>query len=611
MSTPVQPRTPAAPGADPSAPGRPQALRLVLDTWRAVRNHWRAAVAFFLLANGLVLGAIMVCPRAYVSEAKLNVAVGRENATIDPTASAGGQTIGLNDNGRENELNTALDVLGSRAVMEYVATQIGPEPILRGSPLPPRGTAAGAADAAATRDPAEVAGIDRGPLAAIGLSDPVGRFEKAVQDLQEMVEVQANKKSSVVSVRAKADSPRLARRIAEEVIDGFKQEYREAMTISGSYEFFATEAEDVKAALDAAADELTAEKNRLGLSTIEGRRRQLEDRLAATRTALLSQEQDLAAARAELDRYREHLADLPREVDSGTTRMAATGAADATRRQLADLKIRRQELEEKYTDTHPSVKAVNRQIAAAESEIESLADADPQVTRSPNPTWQQLELAMSQKQSAAAGSEAAAATLREQLTGVRREVAELNASETKLRTLEGERDAFAAAYAQTLEKREQARVGRKLGEAAISSVNVFQPASFNAKPVSPNKRLIAAAGLLFAGFGGLGLALFLEYRDLFAAALDPRPQPADRRAAVRAAADRRGAAGRYEPAAPARTRPTAVPAGTFAASPAPPDPSPAHAAVVAAGLRGDLPDPTDGSESGRHLNGAAFDPGPR
>ena len=63
-----------------------------------------------------------------------------------------------------------------------------------------------------------------------------------------------------------------------------------------------------------------------------------------------------------------------------------------------------------------------------------------------------------------------------------------------------------ANYRKYLENLEQARINQALQNEKISSINVIQPASFVEKPVSPNKLIVIALGLLLALAGPVCLA---------------------------------------------------------------------------------------------------------
>ena len=82
----------------------------------------------FCSVVALTLLAIALWPRSYSSEAKLVIRVGRESVGLDPTATTG-STIMLQKT-QEDEVNSALDILNSRQVLQRVVDAVGAKRIL-------------------------------------------------------------------------------------------------------------------------------------------------------------------------------------------------------------------------------------------------------------------------------------------------------------------------------------------------------------------------------------------------------------------------------------------------------------------------------------------------
>src|SRR5437773_1976209 len=86
------------------------------DLGRALFRHKGKATLFFLAVLAGVTLWTLLSPRAYRSQAKLFVRLGRENATLDPTASFGQPPVVAVPQSRENEINTAAEILKSRVL---------------------------------------------------------------------------------------------------------------------------------------------------------------------------------------------------------------------------------------------------------------------------------------------------------------------------------------------------------------------------------------------------------------------------------------------------------------------------------------------------------------
>jgi uncharacterized protein involved in exopolysaccharide biosynthesis len=88
--------------------------------------------------------------------------------------------------------------------------------------------------------------------------------------------------------------------------------------------------------------------------------------------------------------------------------------------------------------------------------------------------------------------------------------AKLNRDEVMIGQLQKAVDLSANNYAQYQELYEQSRIEEALHSSQFTNVRVVQPPSFVPKPISPNRKLIAAAGLVAATTGAILTVFFFE-----------------------------------------------------------------------------------------------------
>lgn len=503
-----------------------------------IRRPWRSVfLAIGTLA--VVVGAWMVAPRSYSSEAKLFVRVGRETVTLDPTATTG-QTISIYE-ARETELNSALDILSSRAVHEMVVDRLGAAVVLGKAKVPARsndatgsGTQLAKAgpgerrrNATAQRDPAgprspristvsETAGVTAASQAGeaatqekVAVVDLKAR-ETAVQNLARMVSVAQGKKSGVITVSAKAETPELAQRILETTVDCFREQHLRMNRTAGSYEFFVEQVAEVKRQLAQASEELRQAKDRLGITSIEGHRKLLQDQLTALSTARLEAESSLATSVATARELRKRLDKIPTmQVSLETTGMAADGR-ERTRQQLSELELREQQLLVKYTEAHPEVVAVRQQAARAKALLSGSAGDTASRTRAPNPVIQQLELRVAEEEARTEAARARAEVLQADTRAVQSRLETLNGSEGEIQRLEKQVETLQASLKGYVEKTEQARINQRLVEERISNINEVQPATLSANANSPSAKTVGLLGCVLAMLSGLGIPLTWE-----------------------------------------------------------------------------------------------------
>src|SRR5687768_9447134 len=92
-------------------------------------RHKKKVLAFVLATAAAATLVILYAPRTFRSEARLFLQVGRESVRLDPTATTG-ETIALQQSGRDNEVATTIEVLKSRAIVEKAVERLTPEVVL-------------------------------------------------------------------------------------------------------------------------------------------------------------------------------------------------------------------------------------------------------------------------------------------------------------------------------------------------------------------------------------------------------------------------------------------------------------------------------------------------
>lgn len=482
----------------------PRSLQDILDL---VHRHRIRALQVFLGVLGLTILGLVVAPRAFQSEAKLFVRVGRESIGLDPTATTA-QTISVSDS-REFEMNSVMDVIDSRAVLERVVDTLGADVVVSGRvpKVPPT--------AAITPVPAPAEP-----------GDPMLR-EQAIRELADSIRTKSSKRSSVISISCKSSSPETAQHFLRTFLDSFQALHMHANRVTGSHSFFEEQCRLQAEELKSATHELSRAKSTIGLTSLEGRQKTLEDQVSAIQSAAVKNATALASSEATIRSLRETLGRLPDKVVTQEVTGFPEDAVGATRRHVADLKLKEQEMLVRFTAQHPYVSAIRQQIVSAER---ALANPDPEIrqaTRSSNPNRDQLHLRLLSEEATAAALRAEATSLREQSKFLRDELELLNSNDSEITRLQQRVDVLKSSLKGYTEKLEQARIDQALASESISNVSVVQPATYSPKPVSPKKSLVLAAGLVVAVLSALGTIVACEYvrPELLTMPFRPAPAP--------------------------------------------------------------------------------------
>jgi uncharacterized protein involved in exopolysaccharide biosynthesis len=473
------------------------------NVFRALRRHARKAIAFFVCANVLVVAALLFWPRTYRSEGRLFVRLGRESVTLDPTATTG-QTIAVNES-REVEINSIEEVLKGRAIAEKVVDALGPDTVLA---TKKSSTTGGGDDDSPSWTAQAIA-----QLKSLSGSKPVSDREQAATVLMSSLKVWVPKKTSVVCVQYEAETPELAQQVVATLINKYLEEHARVNRTAGSHDFFVEQSKLLEVRLRQAQDELRDAKNSMGLTTIEGQRRTLQDEIGAIELQLISTVSELSASEAKADDLARTIDGLPERLVTQDVSGFPNVAADGMREVLYQLQVRERELRAKFTDEHPQVMAIREQVNESQAILDAQQVQRTQSTSAVHPGRQQLELTLLNEQAHVASLRARAQSLQTQHVAVLDKLKTLNNDEVRIAQMARSVDMAETNYRTYADKLELARIDQQLESERISNVNVVQPASYMAKAARPNRLLVLVLGVMVATLGALGVALLAEYLD--------------------------------------------------------------------------------------------------
>jgi polysaccharide biosynthesis transport protein len=483
---------------------------------RILFRHRRKMAMFFAAAVSSTLAIIAFYPRSYSSESKLFIRVGRESVGLDPTATTG-QTIMLQKS-QFDEVNSALDILNSHEVQRRVVEQIGADRILREEP-----TMDSAAQEPGVRVDSWATKIRRAPtvarswldtaLAHLRLSDPGTETDRAIRQVADGVRVWAPKQSTIITIRYVAGSPRLAHDVVDAITKVFLDEHRRLNQTEGSLAFFTEQADSLHREVTAAQAELRDQKNAFQVASINSRRTILEQQIQNVDIERLGVARDLAFTGAKVDELARAIAGLEPELVTNRVAGFANEAKDGMREKLYELEIEETKLRARYNDDHPLLLQIQRQRKQAEEILTNLPDARTQTTAALNPNQRKLELELMQATATAEALRAREKTAQGQHAQLRTDLQALNNQEVQLAELERKVELLDGKYRMHVEKLEQARLNDAMGRDGIRNIQLAQPASLVLKPVSPNKRLTLAVGLMIGLVGSFGWALLAENLD--------------------------------------------------------------------------------------------------
>lgn len=464
-----------------------------------------AAVVSSLLLAWLLL---QVWPKKYESEAKLMIRVGRESVALDPTATTS-QTLMLQKT-QEEEVNSALDLLRSRRVAERTVDRLGAEHINAGN-LPVKDGAPAPAGLARWSDRAarSVEALLLPVLFASGIKENLSQRELAIMDLLKTVEIKAERRSAVVSIRAYSRTPEMAQAIAQTLSEEFFSEYLEVTHNSGSYEFFSRQAQAANDSRSALADEKNRFMHERNLVAISANQAILVDQLGAIERDVISAQAELDQALAEIDDVADKLQAIPAEVVA-EKKESSDSTWSGMRQQVYALELEERQSAAKYPDGNPLLLQTREKLRGAQAILSQLESERVDESKTPNPMRLRLEEELQRLETKVVGLRANLQLRQAQHAEVQRRISEILDSERDLERIEREIKMADTRLDLLRQKHEEARIMSEMQADRISNLSLFQPATLVERPASPNKKLLFLAFGVLGLAGSVALALFQE-----------------------------------------------------------------------------------------------------
>ena len=232
------------------------------------------------------------------------------------------------------------------------------------------------------------------------------------------------------------------------------------------------------------------------------------DRLKALEVALADLQSKFSEDHPDVRKVRREIAELKKM--AGQT----GGSASIRRQKLTQLRAELAEKQGKYSDQHPEVKKLKNEIARLE-QTPATVNPPKQVTEPENPAYISLTTQIKSAEADIASLRSQQAGLREKLQMYRQRLEEAPKVEQEYLALTRDYQNASQKHQEVMNKILEARISEGMEEHQKGEkFTLIDPASFPEKPVSPKRWLILLAGVIMslgAGFGTVALAEHLDH----------------------------------------------------------------------------------------------------
>ncbi len=393
---------------------------------------------------------------------------------------------------------TAIQAMRSRTILEHVVDEVGVDAILRGTLEGDR------------RSGGILSGFKAIVSGLCSVFDPSEPREKAIRLLEEEIDIEAERGSSVLKVSYRTKSPQMARLVADAWTKHCRNEYAKMHSHPGSLEFFESQERELLHALEEARYKLRAKKSEYGLVTIVGQQEFIQSQIQVMTAALLEARSQYAAAQARVKTYEQAFRSTSDKITTSKATADSSESIDRMRDRLFALEIEEKELASRFKSEHPTYLAAKAQLDEARRVYDSQKPSKEETIEGINPAHVTLNEMMT---AAMADRDAYKAKVEETESSLAKlDVSrfQINQQEADLAAIQRSVDALEARYRIHFEKHEQARFAAQLEQNHVSSISVIQPASFVQRPASPNIKLCVVLGLMGSLLLATGYCILLE-----------------------------------------------------------------------------------------------------
>ena len=469
----------------------PTIVRASLRDFLSVIFKRKAQILLFFFATvcTVTIGTFMAKP-TYEAKAQILVKAGRESMYVPPTGS--GNAVVSND--REEQINSEIEILKSRSLLEKVIAKLGPTAIYP-----------------------DLAETKKGWLATLIPSRQRENFtlgEKALPTLQKKIEIQGIKKSNVIEIGFKHSDPRTAAAVVNTLAAVYLDRHVDVHKAPHSYEFFQEQSNFLKEKLGRNEARLKELKKKYNVTELDAQQTMLLQRIQDQRMALNQTESQIVEVENRISLLNRQFAETPKTIDQGEETDHNSLLINTLEARLVELQLKEKELLTKYTDNSRLVQSVKDEIGIVENKLAQYENKRfGKKSSGVNPTHRRLHEDLLHNKVEFKALQAKREAQTGQLAKYEQELEALNKIEVEHDQLEQEVAVDRQNYRLYLTKFEESRITDAMDSEKMVSVSLIESAEKPLKPISPKKLLNLVLGLFLGAFGGLGLAFFLHYLD--------------------------------------------------------------------------------------------------
>jgi uncharacterized protein involved in exopolysaccharide biosynthesis len=356
---------------------------------------------------------------------------------------------------------------------------------------------------------------ERGTLSALLLSR--GRDDwyvaKAVERLRKKLTIDVVPKTNMIEVSYKSRDPEIAYGVLKKTAELYLQKHLAVQRPTGSYEFFAREAEKYRGALATSEQHLASFASEHGVVAPDVQRTEMAQQVVNAVASLHQANQAIAADKFRIQVEEQQMKAIPSRSSTVEVSNDANLLLQQLQASLLAARIKRTQLALKYDASYPLVQEADQEIAQTQKAITEASKTQYSgQTTDRDPTYELVREDMAKTRADLASQQALGSALGQSIQKMQAQMVDLDRKALQQADLIRDAKVDESNYLLYVSKREQERTSDALDQQRIGNVAIAVPPVVPALPAQ-NPILVLVIGVVFAAMTSVAAAFAAEYLD--------------------------------------------------------------------------------------------------
>ena len=450
------------------------------------KNKWQILLFLFISVAAATIVTLKMKPM-YNASSQILIKSVRDDFYIP----ASGKTVMAPN--REEEINSELELLMGRSLMEQLIDTMDPVELLPGLKINGR----------------EVTDLKSLPKAERQIV-----LDEAIQKIEKNLNVQWVKKSNIIDLSFRHPNPEIAAKALNQYVNLYLDRHLQVHKNPESMIFFQEQAELFKKRIEDAERKLRLYKEEKGITSVEETLSSMLRQEADLQFELNNANREAVELENRLKEVKVQIAKTPMNIRQGEEVGAPSDIVDALEARLVELELKEKDLLLKYKPESRSVSSVRDEIRIVRDKMNSLKEkSSGRSTYGINTTYQELQKDQYRWEADLKAISGKKEMLEKQLVSYHEKISALNDIQVQIIRLQDQIKEDQGSYRMYQTKYEETRISDAMTTQKIANVSLIEPARVPIKPVSPNKKLNLLMSLLMGLVGGFGIAFLRDYID--------------------------------------------------------------------------------------------------